>query len=178
MEENNNEKWLANALGFLTFHSFELEKQIKFVLEQKKLGLKMSSFMERKFRNTLPSLGSLNETFSKVLDMEHHERMALLMDDLNRLISNNPDMADEIMTALEIFVENPERIGESKWIEVTEETEITEGHFWAVDRLTNEVFDATVDFCFDYKDQVIKKFKNEVSYFQPIIKPIFNEKVK
>ena len=172
----SNEKWLANALGFLTFHTFEAEKQIKFVLEQKKLGLKMSSFMERKFRNNLPSLSALNEVFAKVLDMEHHERMALLMDDLNRLISTNPEKADEIMIALEIFVENPERIGESKWIQVTEETEIQEGHYWAVDRLTSEVFDATVDFCFDYKEETIAKFKKEVSYFQPIIKPTFNKK--
>lgn len=172
----SNEKWLANALGFLTFHTFEAEKQIKFVLEQKKTGTKISPYMERKFRNNLPSLSALNEVFAKVLDMEHHERMALLMDDLNRLIANNHDMADEIMTALEIFVENPERIGESKWIKVTEETEITEGNYWIVDILTNEVHESMVDFSFVEKGIVQKSFRKKCSYYQPIIKPTFNEK--
>jgi hypothetical protein len=105
-----NEKYLANALGFLSMHSFELEKQLRFVLSEKKKGVKMSSFMTRHFMNCLPSLGALNKVFGKVLDIEHHERMALLMDDLNRLICNHPDKADQIMTALEIFVENPNEI--------------------------------------------------------------------
>jgi len=109
-----NEKYLANALGFLAMHSLELEKQLKFVLGEKKKGVKMSSFMTRKFMNCLPSLSSLNETFKIVLDNEHHERMALLMDDLNRLICNHPDKADQIMTALEIFVENPNKINIDK----------------------------------------------------------------
>ena len=104
----NKEDLHSTGLIFLAIHAFELEKQARYIISEKRKGMKMTDFAVFKIKEVLKAVSNLNIFFSYLVDKKEHEEITLIIDDLIRLLVKNPTKGELIMNELREFVEKHE----------------------------------------------------------------------
>lgn len=105
MENRQEYEERLNAVTFGSLHAFELKKHIDFILSQK---VQMNGKMKAIFQNVKVNIDRLVNEYKTVINMEEHEQLSLVFDDLNRLMLKHPDTKDVIMKELNKLIEKYE----------------------------------------------------------------------
>jgi len=81
---------------------------MKFMLKDKTFN--MPEAIRNRFRMIINNITPFEEMIFTILNKKTHEELSLTMDDFMRLMVKNPEKRDDLMIALNLYVENYDRL--------------------------------------------------------------------
>lgn len=91
-------------LMMVCIHLTESVKYMKFMLKDKTFNMPES--IRNRFRMIINNIAPFEAMIFTILNKKVHEELSLTIDDFMRLMINNPEKRDDLMIALNLYVEN------------------------------------------------------------------------